>query len=96
MFRIERVDNIDTNILEMIITILPDELEPEFIDSWKMGWITQPSIDYADNAIWAIFEGEQVVIFRFKEYGFINDNRYNKYFISTGLAGITIRIEKTN
>ncbi len=96
MFRIERVDNIDTNILEMIITILPDELEPEFRESWKMGWITQPSIDYADNAIWAIFEGEQVVIFRFKEYGFINDNRYNKYFISTGLAGITIRIEKTN
>ena len=96
MFRIERVDNIDTNILEMIITILPDELEPEFRESWKMGWITQPSIDYADNAIWAIFEGRQVVIFRFKEYGFINDNRYNKYFISTGLAGITIRIEKTN
>jgi hypothetical protein len=80
----------------MIINILPDELEPEFRESWKMGFITQPSIDYADNAIWAIFEGEQVVIFRFKEYGFINDNRYNKYFISTGLAGITIRIEKTN
>ena len=96
MFRIKCVNNIDTNSLEMIITILPDELEPEFRESWKMGWITQPSIDYADNAIWAIFEGEQVVIFRFKEYGFINDNRYNKYFISTGLAGITIRIEKTN
>ena len=79
----------------MIINILPDELEPEFINSWKMGMITQPSIDYADNAIWAIFEGKQVVIFRFKEYGFIHDNRYNKYFISIGLAGITIRIEKT-
>jgi hypothetical protein len=58
-----------------------------------MGFITQPSIDYADNAIWAILEGEQVVIFRFKNYGFINDNRYNKYFISAGNAGITIRIE---
>ena len=79
----------------MIINILPDELEPEFINSWKMGLIKEPSIDYADNAIWAIFEGKQVVIFRFKDYGFINDNRYNKYFISTGLAGITIRIEKT-
>ena len=77
----------------MIINILPDELEPEFIESWKMGWITQPSIDYADNAIWAIFEGKQVIIFRFKKYGFINDNRYNKYFISAGNAGITIRIE---
>ena len=83
-----------SNTLEMIITILPDELEPEFRESWKMGWITQPSIDYADNAIWALFEGKNVIIFRFKEYGWINDNRYNKYFISTGLAGITIRIEK--
>ena len=77
----------------MIINISPEELEPEFRESWKMGFITQPSIDYADNAIWAIFEGKQVVIFRFKNYGFINDNRYNKYFISAGNAGITIRIE---
>ena len=78
----------------MIINILPDELEPEFINSWKMGMITQLSIDYADNAIWAIFEGKLVTIFRFKEYGFINDNRYNTYFISAGSAGIMIRIEK--
>ena len=59
----------------MIINISPEELEPEFRESWKMGFITQPSIDYADNAIWAIFEGN------------------NKYFISAGNAGITIRIE---
>ena len=83
-----------SNNLEMIINILPDELEPEFINSWKMGMITQPSIDYADNAIWAIFEGKQVVIFRFKQYGFINDNRYNSYSISAGSAGITIKIDK--
>ena len=95
MFGIKCGDNTDSNTLEMIINILPDELEPEFINSWKMGMITQPSIDYADNAIWALFEGKNVIIFRFKEYGWINDNRYNKYFISTGLAGITIRIEKT-
>jgi hypothetical protein len=78
----------------MIINILPDELEPEFVNSWKMGFITQPSIDYADNAIYANFEGRQVIIFRFKEYGFINDNRYNTYFVSHGRAGIMIRIEK--
>jgi hypothetical protein len=78
----------------MIINILPDELEPEFRESWKMGFITQPSIDYADNAIWAIFEGKQVVIFRFKDYGFINDNRYNRYSVSSGLAGIMITINK--
>jgi hypothetical protein len=79
----------------MIITILPDELEPEFRESWKMGFITQPSIDYADNAIWAVFEGKLVVIFRFKKYGFINDNRENTYDISAGKAGIMIRIERT-
>ena len=78
----------------MIINILPDELEPEFIESWKMGWITQPSIDYADNAIWALFEGKQVIIFRFKEYGWINDNRFNSYSISAGSAGIMIKINK--
>ena len=78
----------------MIITILPDELEPEFRESWKMGWITQPSIDYADNAIWALFEGKNVIIFRFKEYGWINDNRYNSYSISAGSAGIMIKINK--
>ena len=94
MFRIECGDNTDTNSLEMIINILPDELEPEFKESWKMGMITQPSIDYADNAIWALFEGENVIIFRFKEYGFINDNRYNSYSISAGSAGITIKIDK--
>jgi hypothetical protein len=78
----------------MIINILPDELESEFIESWKMGFITQPSIDYADNAIYAIFEGRQVIIFRFKDYGFINDNRRNTYDVSAGKAGITIRIIK--
>jgi hypothetical protein len=78
----------------MIINILPEELEPEFIESWKMGFITQPSIDYADNAIWANFEGRQVIIFKFKEYGWVNDNRYNTYSISAGRAGIMIRIEK--
>ncbi len=94
MFGIECGNNTDSNTLEMIINILPDELEPEFINSWKMGMITQPSIDYADNAIWAIFEGNDVIIFRFKDYGFINDNRRNTYDISAGKAGITIRIEK--
>ena len=94
MFGIECVDNIDTNSLEMIINILPDELEPEFRESWKMGFITQPSIDYADNAIWALFEGKNVIIFRFKEYGWIHDNRFNNYSISSGLAGIMIKIEK--
>ena len=96
MFGIECFDNTDSNTLEMIINILPDELEPEFRESWKMGFITQPSIDYADNAIYAIFEGKQVIIFRFKDYGFINDNRRNTYDVSAGTAGITIKIDKND
>jgi hypothetical protein len=94
LFGIKCGDNTDSNTLEMIINILPDELEPEFRESWKMGFITQPSIDYADNAIWAIFEGKDVIIFKFKDYGFINDNRRNTYDISAGKAGITIKIDK--
>lgn len=78
----------------MLIYITPDELEEEFRDSWRMGFISQPSIDYADNAIYAVFEGKQVIIFRFKNYGFINDNRYNTYDISAGKAGITIKIKR--
>jgi hypothetical protein len=79
----------------MFIHITPDELEEEFRESWKLGFITQPSIDYADNAIYAIFERRQVIIFRFKNYGWINDNRFNTYKISAGSAGITINIIKT-
>jgi len=78
----------------MLIFISPDELEEKFRESWRMGHITQPSIDYADNAIWAIFEGKLVIIFRFKDYGWINDNRRNTYEISAGMAGITISIKR--
>ncbi len=78
----------------MIINILPEELESEFVDSWKMGFITHPSIDYATNAIHANFEGKDVIIFRFDKYGWINDNRFNTYLISAGTAGITIKIKK--
>ena len=78
----------------MLIHITPDELEEEFRDSWRMGFISQPSIDYADNAIHAVFEGKIVIIFRFKNYGFINDNRFNTYDISAGKAGITIKIKR--
>jgi hypothetical protein len=78
----------------MVIHITPEELEEEFKDNWKLGFISQPSIDYADNAIYALFEGKQIIIFYFKKYGFIIDNRYNSYDISAGKAGITIRIKK--
>jgi hypothetical protein len=76
----------------MFVHITPDELESEFKESWKLGFITQPSIDYADNAIYANFEGKLVIIFRFKDYGWINDNRFNTYKVTAGPAGITIQI----
>jgi hypothetical protein len=79
----------------MFIHITPDELEPEFRESWKLGFISQPSIDYADNAIYANFENKLVTIFRFKQYGWINDNRSNTYKVSSGSAGITINIVKS-
>ena len=76
----------------MFIHITPDELEPEFKESWKLGFIKHPSIDYADNAIYAVFEEKLVIIFRFKDYGWINDNRRNTYNVTAGSAGITIQI----
>ena len=78
----------------MLIFIDPDELEEEYKESWKLGWIKQPHIDYATNAIHAYFEEKEVIIFRFNKYGFINDNRQNSYQLSAGSVGITLKIIK--
>ena len=61
----------------MLIHITPDELEPEFRNNWRMGFISQPSIDYADNAVYAVFEGKQVIIFYFKKYDINNNGLYD-------------------
>ena len=79
----------------MIIHITPDEFEPEFQNSWKQDLIKSPMIDYATNAILGWFEGKDVIIFRFKDYGFINDNRYSTLELSVGAAGITLLITKS-
>jgi len=79
----------------MLIVITPEELEPEFQNPLKMGYIHNPHIDYATNAIHAWLGEKEVIIFRFKGYGWINDNRSNIYNMSAGSAGITIQI-KTN
>jgi hypothetical protein len=76
----------------MLITITPDELEEEFKESWRMGFISHPHIDYATNAIHAVFEGKDVIIFKFHKYGWVSDNRQNTYDISAGSAGILIKI----
>lgn len=79
----------------MIIHITPDEFEPEFQTPWKQELIKSPNIDYATNAIHGWIEGKDVIIFRFKDYGFINDNRFNTRELSVGPAGITLLITKT-
>ena len=79
----------------MVISIDTDELESEFIESWKMGFIRDPHIDYATNCIHAWFENKEVILYRFKKYGWVNDNRENTYDISAGRAGIMIKITKT-
>lgn len=79
----------------MIIHITPDELKEEYRESWKLGLMKHPSIDYATNAIHGWYNNEDKIIFRFKDYGFINDNRFNTYDLSYGTAGITVKITKT-
>jgi hypothetical protein len=76
----------------MLITITPDELEEEFKELWRMGFISHPHIDYATNAIHAVFEGKDVIIFKFHKYGWVSDNRQNTYDISAGSAGILIKM----
>ena len=78
----------------MFIHITPDEFVEEFRVPWKLGYITQPSIDYATNAIHVWFEGKDCIIFNFKDYGWFSDNRFNTYSMSSGPAGITILITK--
>jgi len=79
----------------MVILIAIEELEQEFQNPLKMGYIRNPHIDYATNAIHAWLGDKELIIFRFKDYGWINDNRSNIYNISAGSAGIIIQI-KTN
>jgi hypothetical protein len=79
----------------MILFISPEELVEEYRNSWKLGWIKHPSIDYYTNAIHATFEGKDVIIFKFGDFGYALDNRFNTYDITAGPAGITIYIRST-
>lgn len=78
----------------MKITIHAEELLPEFIADWKAGLLWHPTIDYADNAIYAVSKqtNSQVIVFYFKEYGWLNENRWNSYNISATNLEITIEI----
>lgn len=80
----------------MIIHIGPHELEePVRSSPYMFERMYNLGIDYADNAIHGYYEDQEYTIFKFSDYGFINDNRFNTYHISYGTAGITIEIIKT-
>ena len=76
----------------MFIHITPDEFIEEFKEPWKQELIKNAHIDYATNAIHGWFEGKEVIIFKFKDYGWAMDNRFSGYNMSCGKAGITVQI----
>ncbi len=75
----------------MILIISPNELEEELRDSWKAGKIIHPNIDFATNAIHATFEGKDVIIYKFSNYGYVVSNQKGTHTISAGDAGIMIQ-----
>jgi len=79
----------------MTILIRPEEFEEGVLPKWGHGLLTSPSIDYATNTLNSWIGNEEVIVFRFKNYGFINDNIANTYQISVGAAGIMLEITKT-
>lgn len=78
----------------MTIIIPISELEEKFQLPVRTSYVKGLSIDYATNSIHGWFENEEHIIFKFRDYGMINDNRYNSYSISSGEAGILINIIK--
>ncbi len=79
----------------MTIIIPVTELEQDFQKNWKLEKIKGISIDYATNSINGFFEDNEIILFKFKDYGFIHDNRFSSYQISIGTAGILIQVVKT-
>jgi len=77
----------------MFLHITVDELEEAFQRPWKLEMVQHVSIDFATNSIHGWFEDEDVILFKFKKYGFITDNRRSSYSISKGPAGLVVHIE---
>ena len=80
----------------MIIHISVNELnEPFRSNAYMVEKLYNLGIDYATNTLDGIFEDKEYTVFEFKNYGFVNDNRWNTYEISKGSAGILIEIVNT-
>jgi hypothetical protein len=80
----------------MLIQIGVDDILMDYRSPYKLNLIKSLSIDYATNSIHGWLDDKEVIIFSFKDYGFINDNRYNTYDITSDVDGILIKIKSTN
>jgi hypothetical protein len=79
----------------MIITILKEEFEEGVLELFESEQVDHFSIDYATNAIHGWYGDKDIIVFKFKGYGFINDNRYNKYDLIRNEKGFILKITKT-
>jgi len=79
----------------MIINISKNEFEEGMEELFDNNQLIHFAIDYATNAIHGWNNGKDCIVFKFKGYGFINDNRYNKYDLTHNEKGIIISITKT-
>jgi hypothetical protein len=79
----------------MTIIVSTEEFEEGMKELFDNGQLKHFSIDYATNAIHGWNNNQDCIVFKFKGYGFINDNRYNKYDLTNNEKGFIFVITKT-
>lgn len=77
----------------MVIVVQIEELKEEVRPHFKSGTISGLSIDYATNSIHGYTGNLEHVVFRFEDCGVRLDNKRNSYELSSGSAGVMIRID---
>jgi hypothetical protein len=84
----------------MTIIIPIEEIDQQYYQEFKWNRVRELHLDYATNAVHGRIEDDperkDLIFFRFKDYGFIHDNRTNSYVLTGGPAGILITIAKNN
>jgi len=76
----------------MIIQIPTNDLH--IIPEWRINSIKSAHIDFADNCVYASFDnnsGSKPIV-DLKTYGVHLDNRFHRYDISVGPAGLFIKV----
>ena len=79
----------------MTIIVSTEEFEEGMKELFDNGQLKHFSIDYATNAIHGWNNDQDCIVFKFKGYGFINDNRYNTYDLTNNEKGFILEIRKT-